>query len=157
MAINLQYIFPTKEAQLQDAVELFKEYARSLFISLEFQNFNAELDIINSMYGSPTGCLLLVYDNDKALGCAAFRKIGEGICELKRMYIQPAYRGLHIGQAMLDLLFNKAKDYGYMAMRLDTLDSMLPALKLYRSNGFYEIDAYYQNPNHGVVYMEKHL
>ena len=153
----MQYTIPVNDAQLQDAIHLFSEYANSLNISLDFQNFNEELNIINAMYGSPTGCLLLVYDKEQAIACAAYRKIGEGICELKRMYIKPDFRIQGIGQQLVELLCNKAKQNGYFLMRLDTLDSMLPALSLYRKNGFKEIEAYYHNPNEGVVYMEKQL
>jgi ribosomal protein S18 acetylase RimI-like enzyme len=153
----LQYITPTNESQLQDAISLFNEYANSLNISLEFQHFKEELNIINSMYGSPTGCLLLVYEADHAIGCAAYRKIGEGICELKRMYIKPNYRKKGIGQKLVDMLCDKAQQNGYTLMRLDTLDSMIPAITLYHNNGFYNIDAYYHNPNVGVIYMERKL
>jgi GNAT superfamily N-acetyltransferase len=153
----LEYTIPVNEDQLTDAGNLFNEYANSLNISLDFQNFNEELKIISSMYGSPTGCLLLVYENDEAIACAAYRKIGDRICELKRMYIKPDFRGLGIGQKLVEILCDKAKLNGYSLMRLDTLDIMLPAIKLYRNNGFYDIDAYYHNPNEGVVYLEKLL
>jgi len=151
------YTIPANERELNDAIHLFNEYANSLNISLAFQNFNEELNIINTMYGSPSGCLLVVYDKEQAIACAAYRKIGDAVCELKRMYIKPAYRGNGIGQKLLDLLCTSAKDVGYKMMRLDTLDTMLPALSLYRKNGFEAIDAYYHNPNEGVVYMEKAL
>ena len=151
------YTIPTTTQQLNDAVQLFNEYANSLDISLDFQNFQEELNIIHSMYGSPTGCLLLVYESDTPIACAAYRKIEEGICELKRMYIKPQFRRRQIGQTLLDKLSNKARMNGYQLMRLDTLDTMLPALHLYRKNGFYEIPAYCHNPNEGVVYMEMAL
>ena len=152
-----QYLTPSKPNQLNDAIHLFNEYANSLNISLAFQNFSEELNIIESMYGSPSGCLLLVYDKEQAIACAAYRKIDDGICELKRMYIKPTYRGLKIGQRLLEMLCKHAFDNGYTKMRLDTLDTMLPAIGLYKKNGFYEIAAYYHNPNEGVVYMEKCL
>jgi len=153
----LQYLTPTEPSQLNDAIQLFNEYANSLNISLAFQNFSEELNIIDSMYGSPSGCLLLVYNKEQAIACAAYRKIGEAICELKRMYIKPSYRGLKVGQTLLEMLCSRAFDNGYYKMRLVTLDSMLPAIGLYKKNGFYEIPAYYHNPNEGVVYMEKCL
>ena len=153
----MEYTNPHTSAQLQDAIDLFMEYANSLNISLAFQNFDEELKIIKTMYGSPTGCLLLVYENELPIACAAYRKIEEGICELKRMYIKPEFRRMQIGQTLLEKLSNKATMNGYQRMRLDTLDAMLPALHLYRKNGFYEIPAYCHNPNEGVVYMEKKL
>jgi ribosomal protein S18 acetylase RimI-like enzyme len=153
----LKYITPNTTDQFNDAISLFQEYANSLNISLAFQNFDEELNIINSMYGSPTGCLLLVYDNELPVACAAYRKIGEDICELKRMYIKPDYRGKGIGQEIMNILCTRSKLNGYRLMRLDTLDTMTPAIKLYSNNGFYTIEAYYHNPNEGVVYMEKSL
>ena len=153
----MKYITPNTTDQFNDAISLFQEYANSLNISLAFQNFDEELNIINSMYGSPTGCLLLVYDNELPIACAAYRKIGEDICELKRMYIKSDYRRKGIGQEIMNILCTRAKLNGYTLMRLDTLDTMIPAIKLYSNNGFYTIDAYYHNPNEGVVYMEKSL
>ena len=153
----MKYITPNTTDQFNDAISLFQEYANSLNISLAFQNFDEELNIINSMYGSPTGYLLLVYDNELPIACAAYRKIGENICELKRMYIKPDYRRKGVGQEIMNILCSRAKLNGYTLMRLDTLDTMTPAIKLYSNNGFYTIDAYYHNPNNGVVYMEKRL
>jgi len=153
----LEYILPNNTAQFNDAIGLFQEYANSLNISLAFQNFDEELKIINNMYGSPTGCLLLVYNQSEAVACAAYRKMDEHICELKRMYIKPDYRRQGIAQKMMDLLCDRAKINGYQLMRLDTLDTMTPAIHLYSKNGFYNIDAYYHNPNERVVYMEKAL
>ena len=153
----MEYIIPQTPAQFNDAIALFQEYANSLDISLAFQNFEEELNMIQSMYGSPTGCLLLVYDQDLPIACAAYRKLEDAICELKRMYIQPTYRGKGIGQQLVDLLCQRAHLNGYSSMRLDTLNTMLPAIKLYENNGFYTIPAYYHNPNAGVVYMEKQL
>ena len=153
----MKYISPNTADQFNDAISLFQEYANSLNISLAFQNFDEELNIINSMYGSPTGCLLLVYDNELPIACAAYRKIGEDVCELKRMYIKPDYRRNGVGQEIMNILCMRAKLNGYKLMRLDTLDTMIPAIKLYSNNGFYTIDAYYHNPNEGVVYMEKSL
>ena len=153
----MKYITPNTANQFNDAISLFQEYANSLNISLAFQNFDEELNIINSMYGSPTGCLLLVYDNELPVACAAYRKIGEDICELKRMYIKPDYRRKGIGQEIMNILCTRAKINGYSLMRLDTLDTMTPAIKLYSNNGFYKIEAYCYNPNEGVVYMEKSL
>lgn len=153
----MKYITPNTADQFNDAINLFQEYANSLNISLAFQNFDEELNIINSMYGSPTGCLLLVYDNELPIACAAYRKIGEDVCELKRMYIKSDYRRNGVGQEIMNILCTRAKLNGYKLMRLDTLDTMIPAIKLYSNNGFYTIDAYYHYPNEGVVYMEKSL
>lgn len=136
---------------------LFQEYANSLNISLAFQHFEEELKIISTMYGPPNGFLIIVYLDDLPIACAAYRKIEEGICEVKRMYVKPDYRHEHIGDKMLATLISEATMNGYRMMRLDTLDSMTPAITLYKKHGFHEIDAYYSNPNKNTVYMEKSL
>ncbi|MEY2595834.1 MAG: hypothetical protein RI965_1106 [Bacteroidota bacterium] len=136
---------------------LFQEYANSLNISLDFQHFNEELKIISKMYGAPDGQLIVVYDANVPIACAALRKIGEGISEVKRMYVKPSHRQLGIADTMLEMLIKKATSAKYHLMRLDTLDTMIPAITLYKKNGFYEIDAYYLNPNKNTVYMEKKL
>ena len=109
------------------------------------------------MYGPPNGFLIIVYLDDLPIACAAYRKIEEGICEVKRMYVKPDYRHEHIGDKMLATLISEATMNGYRMMRLDTLDSMTPAITLYKKHGFHEIDAYYSNPNKNTVYMEKSL
>ena len=109
------------------------------------------------MYGAPSGQLIIVYDNDVPVACAALRKIDEDISEVKRMYVKPSHRKLGIADTMLEMLINKAKSAKYHLMRLDTLDTMIPAINLYKKNGFYEIAAYYFNPNKNTVYMEKDL
>lgn len=157
MKENLEYKAAIELRHFNDAINLFKEYAASLDISLDFQNFNKELDDLKTMYGAPHGILYIAYYQNKAIACAGLRKIGEGICEVKRMYVQPIYRRFKIGDQLMNLLNTKATDLGYSIIRLDTLDSMIPAISLYKKHGFYEIDAYYFNPNKNTVYMEKKL
>ena len=151
------FIHATSNQHHHDAMQLFQEYANSLNISLDFQHFDEELNIISSMYGPPDGHLIIVYLADTPIACAAYRKIEEGICEVKRMYVKPSYRKEQIGDKMLSELISKATLNGYQLMRLDTLDSMIPAITLYKKHGFHEIDAYYFNPNKNTVYMEKSL
>lgn len=136
---------------------LFQEYANSLNISLDFQDFDAELKIIHQMYAAPHGYLMVVYDTLIPVACAGIRKIDERTSEVKRMYVKPTHRKRGIADQMLQILIDKAMQAGYHFMRLDTLDTMLPALHLYKKYGFHEIDAYYFNPNKNTVYMEKHL
>ncbi len=154
---SFQFIIAESEEHIKDAIELFKEYAASLNISLAFQHFNEELNNIHQMYSAPDGLLLVVYDQNIPIACAAYRKIEEGISEVKRMYVQPAYHRLRIGDQLMNILIRSAKSVGYKSMRLDTLDTMTPAIALYKKHGFYERDAYYFNPNENTVYMEKVL
>lgn len=154
---NFTFCIATSENHYHDAILLFQEYANSLNISLDFQHFDEELKIISKMYGSHDGQLIVVYDADVPVACAALRKIGENISEVKRMYVKPSHRKLGIADTMLEMLIKKAKSTKYHLMRLDTLDTMIPAITLYKKNGFYEIEAYYFNPNKNTVYMEKNL
>ena len=157
MKNDLKYIIASTEAEFNDAMNLFQEYAASLNISLDFQHFNDELNIIGKMYGSPDGLLIVAYASGEPVACAAYRKIDMGICEVKRMYVKPAFRRFHIGDTLLKILIEHAASSGYMRMRLDTLDNMVPAIALYKKYGFIEINAYYFNPNENTVYMEKLL
>lgn len=139
------------------AIELFKEYAEGLGIDLQFQKFDNELQILPFMYGPPMGELWLVQDKQRFIGCAALRKLDEQNCELKRMFIQPAYRGLRLGEQLLEVALKTAHKLGYQFMKLDSLRRLEPAVKLYIRYGFEEIAPYNYNPEADVVYFEKNL
>lgn len=139
------------------AKTLFEEYAASLNVDLCFQGFDEELNTLAVQYNLPKGCLVLVYENNIAIGCAAIREFERGTAELKRMYLNPCYRGKGVSKQLLQLMFDKAVELGYTAMRLDTLPQMKEAQHLYRQFGFKEIDSYRFNPVAGTVYLEKQL
>ncbi|NDC77134.1 MAG: GNAT family N-acetyltransferase [Chitinophagia bacterium] len=139
------------------AVTLFREYAAGLGVDLCFQGFERELSNLAEVYGPPRGALLLARVGGAPAGCAAIRPIAEDVCELKRMYVRPPYRGQAIGQRMLDELISAARGMGYRKMRLDTLSHLNAALSLYRRNGFAECGPYYRNPTPGVVYMDRDI
>jgi putative acetyltransferase len=139
------------------AVELFNEYAHGLGIDLTFQNFNAELADLPQKYGPPTGELWLVQDGEKFVGCAALRKLEVGVCELKRMYIQPACRGQKAGNQLVEMAIDCAKSLGYQTIKLDSLRRLTPAIKLYERYGFAETTPYNYNPEADVVYFERSL
>lgn len=142
------------EQHFKEAILLFKEYAAWLNIDLCFQNFEEELKSLNEMYAAPLGVILLSTFNKNFTGCVAVRNKGEQIAELKRMYVQPAYRGKGLAKDLLQQAIDFAKDAGYKKIRLDTLASMTPAINLYLQFGFYEIEAYYHNPETNAVYFE---
>jgi ribosomal protein S18 acetylase RimI-like enzyme len=120
-----------------------------------FQNFETELAELPGRYAPPEGRLLLALSDDRLAGCIALRKIGEGICEMKRLYVRPDFRGQRIGHQLTTLLLEEARRIGYARMRLDTLASkMKEAGAVYRSFGFKEIEPYYHNPIAGAVYLE---
>ncbi|MBK8522495.1 MAG: GNAT family N-acetyltransferase [Chitinophagaceae bacterium] len=139
----------------KNAALLFKAYASWLNIDLGFQHFDKELKEIKVMYGEPGGGIILCKTMDEYIGCAGIRKIDSNTAELKRMFIKPAWQKLGIGKTLLEKAVELARELNYTTIRLDTLNYMTPAIKLYKNYGFYEIPAYYNNPNATAVYFEK--
>jgi ribosomal protein S18 acetylase RimI-like enzyme len=140
--------------EMDDIRSLFLEYANSLEISLCFQNFEAELAGLPGKYAPPSGRLLLAREGDQCVGCAGLRWLELGICEMKRLYVRPRWRGRGIGEQLAGMLVDVARNAGYNRMRLDTLDTMKPAIELYTSLGFRRIQPYYDNPSDRAVFME---
>ena len=144
------------------ARELFREYSKALNVDLCFQNFERELRELPGKYAPPAGRLLLAYHNVDAsrvalAGCGALRPLSPEICEMKRLYVRPEFRGRGVGRALIFALINAAQEIGYRAMRLDTLPEMQEAQKLYQLLGFQEIAPYCANPVEGVRYLELDL
>ncbi len=130
------------------------EYAVSLGFDLSFQDFEQEMADFPDEYSAPHGCLLLAFYGEELAGCVALRDFGNGICEMKRLYVKPAFRGLKVGRALTESIIKAGKGLGYTHMRLDTVPFMKEAISLYRSLGFKEIDSYRYNPIEGATYME---
>jgi ribosomal protein S18 acetylase RimI-like enzyme len=143
---------------VQHARTLFKEYEAWLQVDLCFQSFEKELVELPGKYAPPDGRLLLAMANGKIAGCVALRKIGDGTCEIKRLYLREEFRGLGLGRELAEAIISSAKEIGYERMRLDTLPpKMDDAIRLYRSLGFKEIEPYYNNPVPGAKFMELDL
>jgi len=142
-------------AQIAQVRELFLEYAQSLGFSLCFQNFDRELANLPGDYAPPDGRLLLAEYDGQAAGCVALHKLEEGICEMKRLYLRPAFRGKGLGRVLADRIIGEARQTGYQRMRLDTVEPVMKdAVAMYRRIGFREIAAYCENPMVGALYME---
>jgi GNAT superfamily N-acetyltransferase len=134
---------------------LFREYAASLGFDLGFQNFEQELAGLPGSYAPPSGCLLLATVGDESAGCVALKKLDDGVCEMKRLFVRSASRGTGLGRTLVERVIEEAKRMGYRAIRLDTVPSaMRSAVALYKSLGFREIPAYCFNPLPGALFME---
>jgi len=153
----MQILEPHSAGYLPSIRELFVEYANSIEVDLCFQGFEGELAELPGRYAPPYGRLLLALDGVNAAGCVALRKIGDGFCEMKRLYVRPAFRGKGLGRTLAGEIIAAAKQIGYQRMLLDTLGSMKEAIALYQSLGLQRIAPYYDNPSGCAVFMELKL
>ena len=148
----------TSTDDIQRARTLFEEYATGLGFSLCFQNFDQELANLPGDYAAPDGRLLLAQEDGELAGCIAMRKLGDDACEMKRLFLRPAYRGQGLGKLLVDSIIDEARKLGYTYMRLDTIPGpMDKAIALYRSIGFVEIAPYCENPVEGAKFMQLDL
>jgi ribosomal protein S18 acetylase RimI-like enzyme len=159
--IPVEITAPRSAADLEAIKALFREYAQSLGFSLAYQDFDKELAGFPGKYAPPEGALLLATVAGDAAGTVALRKLDDGICEMKRLYVKPAYRGRRtadgrsIGRALAADIVAIGRERGYQRLRLDTISGkMTQALALYRSMGFVEIAPYYASPIPDTAYME---
>ncbi len=151
----LTFVQAESPPQIAQARELFLEYARSLGFSLCFQNFDQELLALPGHYAPPDGRLLLADYESQLAGCVALHKLDRGVCEMKRLYLRPQFRGKGLGRALAEGIIAEARQIGYQRMRLDTVEPVMKdAVEMYRKLGFREITPYCSNPIAGALYME---
>jgi putative acetyltransferase len=152
---QIDLIPATLPEHIEEARALFLEYGNSLGFSLCFQSFDEELKTLPGAYAPPSGRLLLARCGGHVGGCIALRKIDGGICEMKRLYVRPADRGLGLGRMLVERLLAEARVIGYERMRLDTVEAaMKDAVALYRRMGFKEIAPYSTIPMDSALWME---
>ena len=136
---------------------LFREYIASLAEDIGFQNPESELAGLPGKYARPGGVVLMAWDGAQPAGAIAYRMFEPGVCEMKRLYVRPAFRGRDLGRELANELIEDARGRGYRTMLLDTLVSMQSARALYRDLGFRPVEAYYDNPLPGTLYMALEL
>jgi putative acetyltransferase len=150
----MKLVHVQSEEQALATRRLFLEYAQWLGVDLCFQGFQQELDGLPGAYAPPEGRLLLAVVDGRAVGCVALRKLEQGVCEMKRLYVQPAHRGKGLARELAEAIIAEARTIGYVRMRLDSLTSLKEAARLYRSLGFTEIPPYRHNPLPNAVFLE---
>jgi putative acetyltransferase len=154
----LQIAQAESPAQVAQARELFVEYAQSLGFNLCFQNFDKELAGLPGDYAPPEGRLLLAECEGQLAGCVALHKLEPGICEMKRLYLRPLFRGKGLGRVLAERIIGEARQIGYQSMRLDTVEPVMKdAVAMYHKLGFKLIEPYRSNPIAGAMYMELEL
>jgi putative acetyltransferase len=137
--------------------DLMREYAGTLGVDLSYQNFDRELQSLPGEYAPPAGTLLLAIAGDEAAGCVAIRPLAEKFCEMKRLYVRPAWRSTGLGKRLVEAALDDARRNGYEYVRLDTLPAMISARHLYASLGFRPIAPYYSSPIVGTAFLQLDL
>ena len=150
-------ILPADSSTLDDVRALFREYAAWLNIDLEFQHFERELAELPGAYAPPHGALLLAWIEGAVAGCVALRRLDPQVCEMKRLWVRPSFRGQGLGVVLARAIMQRAVECGYTRMRLDTLPAMKSAQAIYASLGFRPIAPYYHNPDPQTLYLEARL
>jgi len=142
--------FPADRAAV---LAIFTEYVHSPSVSLDFQGYEEEFADLPGKYAPPEGRLLLAAERERVLGCVALRKVEDGVCEMKRLYVRPEARGMALGRRLAEAIVEEARSAGYAEMRLDVLPEFEAARRVYRSMGFVSADAVSHNPVPGTAFL----
>jgi putative acetyltransferase len=153
----LLMVVATTPLQYAHGLQLIGAYLRQLGEDVSFQNPDWELQHLAQQYGPPSGLLLLAYQAEQAVGCVAYKTIGPGIAEMKRLFVLPTHQGQKIGAALAEAIVVAAKAAGCHTMVLDTVERLQAARALYQKMGFAPCAPYYHNPLPGAVYLSKTL
>lgn len=156
--MNYEILAVNTPELINETKTLFRAYEKWLNVSLCFQGFEEEVKSLPGKYAPPDGRLYIVKYAGKYSGCIALRKIEDGICEMKRLFLMEELRGKGIGNTLVAKIISDAKSTGYKTMRLDTIKEKMPkAVEIYIKHGFVETDPYYHNPNPHTLFMELDL
>ena len=157
----IDFIVPRVVSELDELRRIFREYAQSIQVDLCFQDFDRELANLPGDYAPPRGSVLMATVNGEVAGCCALRPLDAtdypNACEMKRLYVRPAFRGLGLGRDLAERTLDAARQSGYHCALLDTLDEMETARALYQDLGFEEVPPYYHNPLAGAHYLKADL
>jgi len=153
----LRIVEPTSTSHIESVRDLWVEYWHWLSFAPCFQDFEHELKTLPGRYANPDGCILIALYGHELAGCVALRRLDDNVCEMKRLYVRPAFRGKGIGFALATAVVDEARKRHYAFMRLDTLPSMEKAISIYRSLDFEEIGPYVNDPAPGAKYFELKL
>jgi ribosomal protein S18 acetylase RimI-like enzyme len=147
--------------ELAEVRRIFEAYAQTLSVDLGFQDFDAELAALPAEYAAPRGALLLAWIDGQVAGCCALRPLDNvdyaNAAEMKRLFVQPAFRGLGLGRLLAEAILDAARLADYSCVLLDTLNEMETARALYEDLGFAEVPPYYHNPHAGAHYLKVDL
>lgn len=106
--------------------------------------FEAELKALPGYFSPPGGALLVAEDDGEIAGCVALRKLENGACEMKRLFVSSKFHRRGVGQALARAIIERAKELGYSKMMLDTGPAQREAQRLYRKFGFKDVEPYYE-------------
>ena len=153
MPVKLRILGADDHVELEQVRQFFRNYAAWLGVDLDYQNFGDEMASLPGAYAAPAGRLFFAEFEGRPAGCVGIRPSSDGVCEMKRLYVEPDMRGNGIGRQLALAAIKAAKALGYRKVMMDTLPAMRIAVKLYRELGFKEAPAYYPTPVEGTLFL----
>lgn len=153
MPVKLRILGADDHVELEQVRQFFRNYAAWLGVDLDYQNFGDEMASLPGAYVAPAGRLFFAEFEGRPAGCVGIRPTSDGVCEMKRLYVEPELRGNGIGRQLALAAIKAAKALGYRKVMMDTLPAMRIAVKLYRELGFKEAPAYYPTPVEGALFL----
>ena len=153
MPVKLRILGADDHVELEHVRQFFRNYAAWLGVNLDYQDFGEEMASLPGAYAAPAGRLFYAEFEGRPAGCVGIRPSSDGVCEMKRLYVEPEMRGNGIGRQLALAAIKAAKALGYRKVMMDTLPAMRIAVKLYRELGFKEAPAYYPTPVEGTLFL----